>query len=206
MGEAGGAEGAEGGDRGYQKILSTVPGARSTQPVALADGGQWTIKPRSLTAAEWIKILTEDFVAWHRVLAAVLPASQAARLASLLASGDLLADEAVEASQKALESAAGRPWWEVFSILAIAEEAWEGIGGELAIHGANPASLTLGSWLDAVWHLLKKLAAQRGESVLNQMVSDVKRPPLSGENEENWEMDAAEFMAAASELRGQMLG
>lgn len=160
----------------------------------------------SLNAAQWLDILLSDEVAWHSILTTAIPDEDILTLSDMLISGKISQDEISSATKLLLTRVSGRNWWEVFSIVALAEEAWDYVGGDLALSGIDPSRVTLGAWLDAVWTLIRRLALQKGQRELDQLVRDVKRRPDSETDLEDGEMEASAFLAAAGELAGTIPG
>lgn len=185
-------------------ILATIP---SVVPVVIGGESAFDTYAESLNAARWLEILTSDGVAWHSIIATAIPDEDVILLSNMLISGKISQEEVSSAAKMLLTRISGRNWWEVFGILALAEEAWEHIGGDMAMRGVDPSRVTLGTWLDAAWTLIRRLALQKGQRELDQLVGDVKREPLeSGNDSEGGEMDASEFLAAAGELAGILPG
>lgn len=190
-----------------RELLSTVPCR-----LRVVFRGQGTVVEAwidELPAAVWLEALLDDpdgGVTWTSFLFKVISNSDqlADELPDLLVQGHVTADGVATAAQEALEAAAGRPWWEVINIMAVAAASWDSIGGELALRGIFPAQVTLGIWLDAVWLLLRRLAAQKDEQSLDMVIAAVKERPRSVTEHDDGEMDLEEFMAAASELPGTL--
>jgi len=172
------------------------------------DGEALEVFTERLMADQWLEALLKDELTWGGVLVQVLPDQGMENVVAALLAGSLPAETVTSAGQSLLTVAAGRDWWEVINILAVADETWEALGGELALAGITPERVTLGVWLDAVWLLLRRLWSKHGESELNQLVTEVKRKPVAGDAdpEVDGAMDAADFMAAAGELRGRLPG
>lgn len=158
-----------------------------------------------LTADRWLEALLVDDTSWSTLIGDLLPESTVRQLSEWLTSGNIAVDQVAESAKEMLSTAAGRDWWEVFAILAIAEEWWDALGGEMAIKGIVPSQVTIGTWLDAAWLLIRRLAANNGERLLSDIISAVKTKPAEvGAEQEGEEMSFAEFMAAANELRGPL--
>ena len=184
------------------RILATIPGSIDL----VFQGNEHSLESRvdDLMADRWLEVLLREDATWQELLGEVLPDQHVVDLADAVVAGLIPTAEVVLVAQNLLTAAAGRPWWETFNILAVAEEAWESIGGELALKGVLPGSVTLGAWLDAAWQLLRQLAGQQGQQSLTQLVSEIKREPFS--EGDDGSMDFGAFMTAAGELRGPMPG
>lgn len=191
-----------------KELLSTVPFR-----LRVVFRGQGTVVEAwidDLKAANWIEaLLVDDLggeVTWTSFLFKVISnADQLAdELPDMLVQGHVTADGVAAAAQEALETAAGRPWWEVINIMSVAAASWDSIGGELALRGILPAQVTLGVWLDAAWLLLRRLAAQKDEQSLDMLITAIKERPRAVNEGDDGEMDLEAFMAAANELPGTL--
>lgn len=147
----------------------------------------------------WLEaILASDQVTWLDILIKALPMQDGDRIADMIASGDLPIETLATAAKDLLTAVAARPWWEVFNIIAVAEASWEAIGGEMASRGLQADLVTLGTWLDAAFYLMRK--ATKDEQAHDQLVTEIKRKPM--ESTDDGEMDTDDFMAAMTELGG----
>lgn len=177
-------------------ILATIP-----RGIRLSIGPLEFEVPE-LLADRWLETILCEGASWQGILFQVMPPQAVAPLADLLSSGDVEVRQVVEASQQMLVMASGRTWWETLNVVGVATEAWEGIGGELALRGIIPDQVPFGVWLDATWLLLRRGARQESQSAYDSFVADMKRRPLGVEDDSDGEMDFSDFMRAAGELRG----
>lgn len=160
-----------------------------------------------LTADRWLESLLTEETSWPTLVADLVTHKNAILIHDALIDGVISSEEFITAAQEMLAAAGGRPWWETFSILSVAEEWWDVLGGEMAIKGIIPSQVTLGIWLDAVWLLIRRLAAGHSDQLLSDIIEAVQsRPADLGPQDGDGEMSFSEFMAAANELRGPLPG
>ncbi len=185
-------------------ILATVP---SIVPVTVyGNDCKLNSYVRNVNAAQWLGVLLPKEAAWHSILTSSMPDEDVLLLSRMLISEEVSQKDMSDATKLLLVEISGRNWWEVFNILALAEEAWEYIGGDMATEGMIPSRVTLGSWLDVAWTLIRRLALRKGEQDLDRLVVDVKRPPESELDDSDGEMEASAFLSAAGELAGMLPG
>lgn len=179
------------------RILATLPGR-----VRVTYQGTDTaleVVFEDYRASLWLEaILDQESVSWLDILLHVLPAEQGDELADMLVSGDLTMQTLVSASRDMLSTVAARPWWEALNIIAVANASWETIGGEMASRGLQADVVTLGTWLDAAFFLIRR--ASRDEQAHDQLVTEIKRKPI--EETDDGEMDVEDFEATMTELAG----
>lgn len=185
-------------------ILATVP---SIIPVEIC-GENCRLKSyvRNINAAQWLEVLLSEGAAWHLILTSLMPDEDVLLLSRMLTSGEISQKDISNATKLLLIEISGRNWWEIFNILALAEEAWEYIGGDMAMGGIIPSRITFGTWLDVAWTLIRRLALKKGERDLDRLVVDVKRPPESELDDSDGEMEMSAFLSAAGELAGTLPG
>jgi hypothetical protein len=156
---------------------------------------------RAAMADSWLGLLAGDETRWSHILAGSLSWRDVGVLADLSCSGDISPQDIVRAAKDLVSEVAGRPWWEVVNIVAVAEASWDVAGGEMALAGIAPTNVTLGTWLDAAWLLLRKAARSSSEAGYTQLVSQVTSMPV--EEVGDGSMDEADFLAASSESLGR---
>lgn len=180
------------------RILATVISDVSVRiPVW---GGSWECRTRPNVAGTWLNALLEPDATWTTMMHDLVRDEFQVAMENLIADGGISIEDSCSAMKEILTLAGGRPWWKTLNIIAIAEASWENVGGELAARGIVPAAVTLGAWLDAVWYLLRKLAASSSEEAYRSLVAEVEREPVGPLSEDDMDMSFGEFMAAASNL------
>jgi hypothetical protein len=189
--------------QGENRILATISDGGPIPIVFVGKQAEVNLEMAPLTAARWLEVILDPEASWSGLLEIALDPGQVKTIASGLANGTLSGEDVAEIHGLLLSIAAGRPWWEVVNIVAVSEEAWGAIGGEMALHGVLPSQVTLAVWLDAAWTLLRRAAAANGQQELSRLVHAIRQKPA---RESGADMDEAEFLAAAGELRGSLPG
>lgn len=179
------------------RILATLPGR--VRVVLQGEHTSLQVAVDDLRASTWLDaVLSAEEATWLNLLIRILSVEDGERLADMLASGDLPVKTLIEAAKDMLTTVAARPWWEAFNIIAVADASWDAIGGQMAAGGVQADLVTLGTWLDAAFYLMRK--STKDEKSHDQLVTEIKRKPI--EDGDEGEMDEADFMAAMTELAG----
>jgi hypothetical protein len=152
-------------------------------------------------AAAWLYELLRDGSAWSTMIVGMSADDYFVnRMADALVSNLLTAKEFTSAGQLLLEQATGRPWWQVMNILSLVRAAWHNVNGELTLRGVDPYRVSIGSWIDATYLLLQKLAAGDSKQSLDRVVEFVDEKPEGVDDDHDGEMTFEEFMSAASDV------
>lgn len=117
-----------------------------------------------------------------------------AALDDALAAGDLAAD-CMNAARAAITAAAGCPWWTAARLARAVGDTW--IGGELTLKGVDPARMSFGAYLAAVYRLATRYLDEAKKARLD---AELDQPPMDLPVEQWWDEDAAAagFEAAAA--------
>lgn len=157
-------------------------------------GRDWAVP--ALNAAAWLKLIWDEQLDPEVVFPGLCGPGAVDAVDAALLDGSL---DLVELHQVCLEvigEVAGRPWWFVLKLLAVARHAWDRLGGRLALARVDATVMPLGAWIDALYVVVMDHCKPE---MANQVVSELMTPPpgyVVGIDEEE---EARAFMALAAQ-------
>lgn len=96
------------------------------------------------------------------------------RLDDAIFSGKIHYDDCVRAAQDAVSTASGMPWWSCQRLIISAAQLLD-LSGALVIARVDPATISLGAYAQAVYHLLVRDADQKQRDRVDREIET--RPP-----------------------------
>lgn len=132
----------------------------------------------------------------------VLALTHDPELPRALLRGEVDLSDLVEPCRLLVEAAAGRHWWVVVNLVAVATVSWDVVGGRLALAGVDPSRIPLGAWLDAAWFIM--LESQGGDrDAVDKLRFRMGQKPTTGqETEDDLAISEEEFDRAVAVAQG----
>lgn len=149
-------------------------------------------------AAVWLDVLLAEEPDLTALFPGLAGAEAEQAVEDALWDGKLTLEEYNKILQEVLTTASGHPWWFTIRLAVIAREAWDSIGGSLALRGVDPGAIPLARWVDAAYGALRELLkphdkeqARRSEEILHALLED---PGVGNVEEFDEEREARAFM------------
>lgn len=155
-------------------------------------GREYTLRPA--TAEEWLSILLEPDIDLSDILPGMLDDEDQSDLEETVFAGQVTEEELTGTALEVLTEAAGRDWWWALKLITFATGAWSVIYGRLLTQGIDPAKLTLGAFLDAMYLTCVQNMSKENRSSFDR---ELEAPPPGVAIEEaiNEEAESASFLS-----------
>jgi hypothetical protein len=153
----------------------------------------------ALSALDWLRVLLRPVPDLVEVIPGFLPPGDQAAIEEMIAEGDLTYSEVLEAAHDVITVATGRDWWFVVKLATFTRVAWDNVGGLIARGRLDAAQMSIGAWIDAVFHMCCELIGSSGKDAkqhLVRFVSELESPPPGEELEFDEAAEAEAFERA----------
>ena len=134
--------------------------------------GRHCINIPAMTAAEWVGMVMVD--ADLGGLEDLIDEAQADDIMDDIMDGRIAPDAIQNEMLDVISLVSGRPWWVTLRLLHAAQEAWDTIGGYLAIKGINAANMSFQAFMDALLNATLRHVDPKNHS---SMMTKLKMPP-----------------------------
>jgi hypothetical protein len=132
----------------------------SLQPWSIEDIwiGEEVFRVPAMTASQWLWILLEPSISVFSIVPGLLEPDAKEHVDELIITGCLSHEELEDLAWEIVSIAAGRPWWTVLYLLGNAKSVGNSdiVQGELALHSVDASSMSLASWLSAVYMIFAR--------------------------------------------------
>lgn len=153
-------------------------------------GEEYTIP--AMCAADWLNILMNPKLRTDHIFPGMLDEAAQARVDELLHTGVLELQDVEDLGREIVTQVSGRPWYVALRLLYVAMDAWDALGGEMAMK-ADASKLPLAAWLDVLFLLINRNIENEKRTMF---LMKLELPPEgSREAPEEMEMSADAFMA-----------
>lgn len=177
-----------------------MPGAVHPDPLAGLSWGDIDVEitagnlSRTVTvpgspALPWLLLLLRDadsFSFLDVIPGMLTDAESVAWVNSVILTGKLPPEELEETVWDVVEIVSGRPWWNTALLLGIARAQWGLVHGQLVRDGVDPASVSLGAYLNAAESVVWPHLAEEGRQALSSPPPMLAEPVDEKITEENF--------------------
>lgn len=111
-------------------------------------------------------------------------------LKDALITGDVSAQDVVEASHRLIETAIPYRWWEATRLLVLSADT--GVLGRTVLAGMDPWELTAAQWCAGVYAICTEHADEKGKFKFDAMLSN----PPEGVDDDSWGEESFDAMVA----------
>jgi hypothetical protein len=160
-------------------------------------GRDHTVPPH--TALDWLKVLLQPIPDLLDVIPGFLAVEDQVVIEEMIAEGELTYAEVMEAAHDVLAVSTGRDWWFVIKLATFVRVAWDNVGGLVARNRLDAAQMSIGAWIDAVFHICCEIIASSGKEAKQHLVrftSELEAPPPGEEVEFDEAAEAEAFERA----------
>lgn len=154
------------------------------------DGNLWVFRIEPRPAADWIIASLDPTHLGY--LPGLLEGEHRERIMQAIEEGHVTVAQLGDVNHDAIEVVSGWRWWEAGKLIACVAGSWHTLGGLLTLSGVDPAKMSLGAYLAAVYARLWENANTKDRAKLAQQVATPPASMLNPDKPEEWDDEAAE--------------
>lgn len=168
----------------------------TTWPIEFVLGDHlYVIEPQPATG--WLLRLLDELGSFESIIE-LLPIRDKAQIEQDIID-EIVTDGDVEQTfRDAVEAVAGRPWWMVLNYLSLAKSFWSRFHGRALMSGLDPAKVSLGAYLDALYFAFIE---GRENEALQKINNFLETPPAGLGIELDEEAEGDTFLAMMNQAR-----
>jgi hypothetical protein len=152
----------------------------------------------AMPALDWLRVLMRESPSLLDIVPGLLQSTDRAALEDLISTEAVPFGEVEAVAYEAISIASGRDYWVTIRLVAIARASWDTVGGLIARSNIRADQISLGAWVDAVFHICCELIAsgKDGKQHLVRFTSELEAPPPGVEVQIDEEFEALAFERA----------